>query len=307
MSLEQLHDRAAELGLRPTRLTAKGFRLQCPLCGGQEPANISAGNVHDAVAFCHKCGGGIALLRELGGNGRRLLPSERVQRDREQRTEEKEARARLTAIAGMVRPFDLGDIPPGLLWDPGRMPAAGMIGEKAAFGIEDNAGVVIGLDLYAMPGTIDRELVAASGRPKLAAVGGSIRGMWPRPKDAPSSTIAPETLFLVEGAPAAATVLGVGFSCAAFPNAAGLRDFEVGRVLARLGGRRAIVLADADDVGRSGAARSARLLRDRGADAIALDLFPDRHDGFDVADALRQHDHAGAADWLLERIKETTA
>ena len=63
-----------------------------------------------------------------------------------------------------------------------------------------------------------------------------------------------------------------------------------------------VVLADADEVGRAGAARSARLLRDRGADSKALDLFPDRTDGYDVADELRRHGPAGAVGWLLDRI-----
>ena len=77
-------------------------------------------------------------------------------------------------------------------------------------------------------------------------------------------------------------------------------------MLASLRGRRVVVLADADEVGRVGAARSARLLRDRGADSKALDLFPDRTDGYDVADELRRHGPAGAARWLSERLKEAS-
>ena len=103
------------------------------------------------------------------------------------------------------------------------MPRAGMLGNKAAFIIEDDAGTMIGVDVYAMPGSLERELAEAAGRPKLQAASGSVRGMWPRPRDVPRRAIANEILFLVEGAPAAATVLGVGFACCAFPNGAGLR------------------------------------------------------------------------------------
>ena len=169
--------------------------------------------------------------------------------------------------AGSSAPSSPATPLPALLWDPARMPRAGMLGNKAAFIIEDDAGTTIGFDMYCMPGSLERELAEAAARPKLQAASGGVRGMWPRPKDVPPAAIANEVLLLVEGAPAAATVLGVGFACSAFPNAAGLRPHEVGRVLASLRGRRVIVLADADEVGRAGAARSARLLRDRGADS----------------------------------------
>ena len=301
-TLEQLHDRANELGLHPTRLNGRGFRFSCPICGGNQPASISPGTVHVAVAFCHRCGGSVELLRALGGNGARLLPSERIARERERNADAAAARAALAGLGGLVRPFVDGDAPAALLWDTTRMPRAGMLGNKAAFIIEDDAGTTIGFDTYCMPGSLERELAEAAGRPKLQAAARSVRGMWPRPKDVPPAAIANEILFLVEGAPAAATVLGVGFACSAFPNGAGLRPHEVGRVLASLRGRRVIVLADADEVGRVGAARSARLLRDRGADSKALDLFPDRTDGYDVADELRRHGPAGAVGWLLDRI-----
>jgi hypothetical protein len=301
-SIEALHDRAAALGLRPTRVNGHGFRCSCPICGGNQTGSISPGAVHAAVTFCHRCGAGVELLRALGGNGTRLSPSERIARERDRNVEAAAACAALAGLGGLVRPFVEGDTPPALLWDAGRMPRAGMLGNKTAFIIEDAAGTTIGIDTYCMPGSLERELAEAAGRPKLQAAVGSVRGMWPRPKDVPPSAIASEILFLVEGAPAAATVLGVGFACSAFPNGAGLRPHEVGRVLASLRGRAAIVLADADEVGRAGAARSARLLCDRGADSKALDLFPHRTDGYDVADELRHHGLASAAGWLLDRV-----
>lgn len=300
--LEQLHERAEERGLQPTRFNGRGFRCSCPICGGKQSASISSGTVRAAVAYCHRCGDSVELLRALGGNGARLVPSERIARERKRNAEAAAARAALAGLGGLVRPFVGGDAPAALLWDTTRMPRAGMLGNKAAFIIEDDAGTVIGVDVYAMPGSLERELADAAGRGKLRAAIGSARGMWPRPRDVPPAAIASNILFLVEGAPAAATVIGVGFACSAFPNAAGLRDFEVGRTLAAVNGRRVVVLADADEVGRAGAARSARRLRDRGADSTALDLFPERTDGYDVADELRRHDPVGAAGWLLDRI-----
>ena len=64
-----------------------------------------------------------------------------------------------------------------------------------------------------------------------------------------------------------------------------------------------LVIADADEVGRRAARSSAFALRDAGVFARAIDLFPSRTDGFDVADALREHDkRSDATDWLMNRL-----
>src|SRR5262245_47493954 len=158
MTLEQLHERANQLGLHPTRLNGRGFRCSCPICGGNQPASISPGTVLVAVAFCHRCGGGVELLRALGGNGDRVPSSERIARERERLAEVAAARAALAGLCGLVRPFVDGDAPAALMWDESRMPRAGMLGNKTAFIIEDDVATTIGLDTYCMPGSLEREL-----------------------------------------------------------------------------------------------------------------------------------------------------
>lgn len=163
--------------------------------------------------------------------------------------------------------------------------------------------MLIGLDVYAMPGMLARRRADCGGWPKLRAATGSTRGLWPPPRAVPSAKRIPEAMFLVEGAPCAATLLACGFAAVSFPNAASLRVHEAARVACVIGERMAIVLADANIVGRAGARASAVHLRGMEVSARAIDLTPGRSDGTDVADLLRMFpDVDTASAWLASQL-----
>jgi hypothetical protein len=116
-------------------------------------------------------------------------------------------------------------------------------------------------------------------------------------------------VYLVEGPPAAATLLGCGLTGLAFPSATGLRGDEGKRIAASFD--RAIVLVDADTAGRKAGPVCAALLRAAGCGVEVVDLLPGVEDGTDSADLLRARaarDHltpheAGA--WLVAEIGDT--
>jgi hypothetical protein len=177
---------------------------------------------------------------------------------------------------------------------------------RLVFAVRDDAGRLVGLERYAMPESRARRELR-HGAPKLLAAAGSRRSLWPAPVDVRIGEHLDRTLVVCEGAPAAATLAGCGLSAISFPNSAGLSGSDVGRIASRF--LRAIVLADADRVGRAGASVSARLLREHGVAAVMVDLFPGVDDHRDAADVLRFRavfdglTSSAAGAWLAKRLE----
>jgi hypothetical protein len=177
---------------------------------------------------------------------------------------------------------------------------------RLVFAVRDDAGGLIGLERYAMPGSRARSALGGAV-PKLLAVSGSRRSLWPAPGQVRVGGHLPGTLLVCEGPPAAVTLAGCGFTAVSFPNASGLMARDASRIAARF--RRAVLLGDADEVGRAGASASAAILRDHGVDAVAIDLFSGIGDGRDVGDVLRarvERDSLtplAAGAWLADRLE----
>ena len=233
------------------------------------------------------------------GTAPQLDPEELARRQAESDRERqlREARAREIHAASLRHPdreLALEYIASRLKWDAKDLlrRGVGWNGERVVFPIAGDDGVVTSIDRYAAPATRARELVDELN-PKLKALGS--RSLWPAP-----ATVAGDVLLLVEGAPCSASVLAVGFACVAFPSATGLHPSDAERLRGR---ELVLVLADADGVGRRAAQSSALLLRALELEAKAIDLFPRRNGGWDVADALREHDNRDeAAGWLTDRL-----
>lgn len=116
-----------------------------------------------------------------------------------------------------------------------------------------------------------------AGEPKMLASRGAGRDLWPRPEGFPQGSI----IWLVEGEPDAISMAELGYFAVAVPGAARWLD----EWTERLAGHRVIVLADCDEPGRDHARRAYHALYGQ-VDVCAVDLNPDRHDGYDVGDEL---------------------
>lgn len=121
------------------------------------------------------------------------------------------------------------------------------------------------------------------GEPKMYATPGSRRQLLPHP--------AAETLqrvLLVEGEGDMIAARSHGLAAIALP---GVRSWQP-QWAELLAGRRVVIIMDADPAGREVAQRIRRDL-DACADATILDLAPERDDGYDLSDWLREHGPTG--------------
>jgi hypothetical protein len=302
--LDELELVAAALGRLGLgfQFTSSGIRGACPLC-----ASVEAHDRDDALSAalgdsrlllkCFRCDAGFrALAGALGLNGRTpAFPPEEVRRRRAERDrrEVKERRCLreqldraaaspnleaalehayryLFANVAELRRLRVGEWS-GRLWIP----------------ILDDDGAIIGIDRYAMPKSKARLEVELDGVPKTRALGR--RGLWPRPKDVGPGRLLPDWLLLVEGAPCAITLIGIGFAVLSYPSASGLNRQDTARIagLLRGSGKHVLLLPDADVYGRRGASTSGLLLRSAGVFAHLVHLHPRRGDGIDAADVVR--------------------
>jgi putative DNA primase/helicase len=117
------------------------------------------------------------------------------------------------------------------------------------------------------------------GQPKLRAAAGSRRQLLPHPASERSRRV-----VLVEGEPDMIAARSHGLPAIALPGVASWR--QEWRELLR--GREVVVVMDADPAGRDAAQRIADDLRGHAA-ATIVDLAPDRTDGYDLTDWLREH------------------
>jgi DNA primase len=118
------------------------------------------------------------------------------------------------------------------------------------------------------------------GRPKMLAVHGTRLGLIPHPAVEPS-----EHVLLVEGPPDMIAARSRGLPAIAVPGDHSWRP----EWAALLTGRRVTVVSDADAPGRALATRIARNLYSVVSELVAVDLAPEREDGYDLTDWLLEH------------------
>jgi hypothetical protein len=116
------------------------------------------------------------------------------------------------------------------------------------------------------------------GRPKMMALGGRGRHLFP----APEMYRPKADLWLVEGEPDAITARELGVDAVSIPGVATWKSDWTDR----FEGRRVIVCFDADEEGRGAAAARLDDFRRSGVKAAAIDIAPGRDDGFDLGDAM---------------------
>jgi hypothetical protein len=132
-------------------------------------------------------------------------------------------------------------------------------------------------------------------------------GLWPKGTEAGSTRAmvyragGPQssTVLLVEGGPCVVSAMSLGWEAVGMPSAGiGLEP----RWTRLLRGYEVVVLPDADLKGREAARRAAAVLLPVAATVAVAEVWPDRDDGADVGDVLRDHGADVAADRLREVI-----
>lgn len=116
-----------------------------------------------------------------------------------------------------------------------------------------------------------------SGAPKMLAIPGSRRVLFPAPEQLP-----PGPIVLCEGEPDALAAHSAGLTAVAIPGVAGWQA----EWAARFTGREVTIVMDCDDEGRACAQRIAPDLADADVSGVVVDLAPDRADGYDLTDHL---------------------
>jgi hypothetical protein len=307
----------------PVRRRASRLRAACPICarGGyrrrDQALSAAEGDRRPLLLYCFRCQSTFQeLLAALGVDDERARqfcqftsPRRRASRDDNgRRPADQLEGAWARSVGSLRRTRALAHAARVLLADADDLARLGT-GEadgRLVFAVRDDNGVLVGLERYAMPGSRARAGVE-SGAPKLLAQAGSRRSWWPAPGDVRLGEHLGDVAVVCEGAPAAVTLAGCGFSAIAFPSAIGLSDGDAARIARHFS--RAVVLADADDAGRGAASASASLLREHAVAAVMVDLFPGVNDHRDVGDVLRARvAHASltagtAGAWLASRLE----
>jgi hypothetical protein len=118
------------------------------------------------------------------------------------------------------------------------------------------------------------------GQRKLRAAAGSCRQLLPHP-----GTERSRRVLLVEGEPDMIAARSHGLAAIAVPGVAAWRTQW--RELLR--GREVVIIMDADPAGRDAARRIADDLRASAATVVVVDVAPERADGYDLTDWLREY------------------
>jgi hypothetical protein len=171
----------------------------------------------------------------------------------------------------------------------------GFDGDRVVFPVRGAAGEHIGFTRY-LPG-------ASDGVPKMLADAGTSRELFPPPEMIGEDEGGGGCLWIVEGEPDCVRAWSLGLAAVAVP---GAQNWKA-EWAPRFSGRRVVVCFDADEAGRTGAARAEGDLAAAGIAAHVLDLDSKRDDGFDLSDftegAHRASERAQARQ-LLERCAE---
>lgn len=149
----------------------------------------------------------------------------------------------------------------------------GYDGERLTIPARSRHGVLVGLGRY-LPGS------AREGAPKMLAVPGSRRELFPPPEQLEAGD---EFVFLCEGEPDAITAHALGLAAVAVPGARSWqREWRE-----RFSDRRVCLVFDCDDPGRQLAAQVAADLAPVAREVRVLDLGPARTNGFDLSDRVK--------------------
>ncbi|MGH2857540.1 MAG: toprim domain-containing protein [Solirubrobacteraceae bacterium] len=128
-------------------------------------------------------------------------------------------------------------------------------------------------------------------RPKMLAAPGTRLGLIPHPEVEPS-----ERVILTEGPPDMIAARSAGLAAIAVPGTEAWQPHWAHL----LAGRRVTIVMDCDRAGRRAAEAITQSLAGLAAAVQAIDLSPDRHDGYDLTDRIfaRRRRHAAAASSL---------
>lgn len=125
--------------------------------------------------------------------------------------------------------------------------------------------------------------------PKMIAVPGTRLGLIPDPTREPSTEV-----ILTEGPPDMVAARSAGLPAIAVPGDHAWRS----EWASPLADRNVTIVVDSDDPGRAFGERAARHLDPFAIGLRVVDLAPHRNDGYDLSDALLEHDNAR----ILERL-----
>jgi hypothetical protein len=169
----------------------------------------------------------------------------------------------------------------------------GFASGRILFPVRDSSGEQVGYARY-LPG--------AGNADKMRADAGTTRELFP-PPEMIGEEEGDGSLWLLEGEPDCVRAWSLGLAAVAVPGAQNWRA----EWAPRFSGRRVVVCFDADEAGRTGAARAAADLSACGIAARILELDASRYDGFDLSDltdGARNPSEREQARQLLERCAE---
>lgn len=158
-----------------------------------------------------------------------------------------------------------------------RVLGVGYDGQRLTLPVHDGSGQLQNVLRY-LP-------VRKNGEKKLLALKGRPRDLFPAPE-----TLDGDEVWLFEGEPDSITGHQLGLRATALPGVNGWRV----EWASRFGARRVIVCLDCDEQGRKAAQRVVPSLTQHALEVRVVDLAPDRSDGFDVSDFVREGGDAGA-------------
>lgn len=144
----------------------------------------------------------------------------------------------------------------------------GWDGQRFVFPIVDETNTLVNIVRY-----------VPNGQPKSLGLRHRPRGLFPAPEKAPTGV-----LWVVEGEPDAITLVSLGVPAIGVPGANGWRP----EWATRFTGRTVVIVPDCDPPGRQVAARIHNDLQ-AVATVRLVDLGPDRTDGYDITDWIRDH------------------
>jgi hypothetical protein len=115
--------------------------------------------------------------------------------------------------------------------------------------------------------------------PKAKALAGRPRDLFPAPE-----TIEGELVWILEGEPDSVSARSLGLPAVGLPGANAVKRVDPQRFV----GRRVLILLDCDDAGRRGAQQLAERLAPHAESVRVVDLDPERSDGHDLGDYVRE-------------------
>jgi hypothetical protein len=266
--------------LRVSRAGA-GWTGQCPSHDDRQASlAISEGQDGRVLVCCHAGCSFEDIARACG-----LEPSAFfAQRDEPSRPPRKPAKTTLPTEAQVAtyarRLAETGGAVERLLalraWSPDAVREMGLGLDddgRVSFPVRDASDALIGVLSY-QPNPERR-----NGTPKMLAVKGSKRGLFPAPERVPG-----DELWIVEGEPDAVAAHTLGLPAVALPGV-GKTDASWWPRLAA-GRQRVVIVADCDEPGRTKSSEVADALIRLAPDVRVLDLAPGRADGHDLGDEL---------------------